>query len=233
MAVVKEIRAGHVRARLYLYQVEWQGHTYFLDPFLELVGKESSIDVDGVTLFYAQELQCYPLYENIQRARGKLGKDLVNAFVAVYIEQFSGKVNILLRMGIHPEESNNNNNSVSSSLTTADVVPLFLLSLYTESSRDLYLSWTYAFLRQRKKYQWRDRNHVHYLARVLCWKGKLEWELSVPCSLELLYNGEERGLALLAMARNRPAGENVFAQLPRDLMKMIFDWIQWSLPLEL
>lgn len=235
-AIVKEIHAGLSNSRLYLYQVEWLGNIYFLDKFLELVGQEPAtgaitlIDVDETNIFYVDDLEYAPLFADIQRARGKLGKGLVDAFVSVYAEHFWTDVKILLKMGIRPCENNKGDPIYLSAL---GIVPLLLLSLYMDTARDLYLSWTYEFLRQHKSYRWRDCSRVHYLSRVLCWKGKLEWLFSVPRPLQQLHHGETRGLTLLAMARNRPAGESVFAQLPRDLMKMIFDWIQWSLPLEL
>lgn len=75
--------------------------------------------------------------------------------------------------------------------------------------------------------------HTNALARILVWKGYCNADQMQYVVFSHLFAKEEESLILLAMARNRPAGECVFAQLPKDvLFRVIFPWIKWSLPFD-
>lgn len=67
--------------------------------------------------------------------------------------------------------------------------------------------------------------------RILIWKG-YQNPSGYPSLFGPLYGKEEEGLILIAMARNRPRGDNVFAQMQKDvLFRKIYPLIRWSLPL--
>jgi hypothetical protein len=80
---------------------------------------------------------------------------------------------------------------------------------------------------------WIQHTHTNALARILVWKGFCNPDQLQYVVFSDLVAKEEESLILLAMARNRPVGESVFAQLPKDvLFRILFPWIKWSLPFD-
>jgi hypothetical protein len=218
---------------LFLYQVEWEGEFYYLDAFLCLAARQQNLfSFEPTFIFRSSKLQHPPRDSQcIANARITLGNEFVDAFLDVY-KPISGNIQQLLRMGIYPH--NSNNNKLIEDAKTAAVI----FAIYKDNARDLSLTWMYRVLMKCKKediahYLASRTSVIHHLAKLLCWKGYMRWSQKVPDQLEQLYNGEARGLALIAMARNRPRGQNVFAQLPRDVLRLLFGWIQWSLPIDL
>jgi hypothetical protein len=210
---------------LYLYYAEWRGDVYLLDTFLQLVSKRPTTSVDamipGVTLHHI--LRHPPTSSSIKAAKQNLDAEFVNAFVENYVSTFRDNMARLLRMGIRPDARFSD--LISSKRATIDSLVL----LYAEVDRELFLSWLYATLKGNLSGRFMC-SRINHLSMVLCWKGIVEWISPIPQAVSDLSNGERRGLMILALARNRPAGENVFAQLPRDLLRLLFYWIQWSLP---
>lgn len=228
---VKEILRT-IGGSLFLYQVEWEGEFYYLDAFLCLAARQQdAFSFEPTFIFCSSKLQHPPRdCQCIANARITLGNEFVDAFLDVY-KPITGNIQQLLRMGIYP---NNNNDKLLEDAKTATLI----FATYKDNARDVSLTWMYRVLMKCKKedisyYLISRTSVIHHLAKLLCWKGYMRWSQTVPDQLEQLYNGEARGLALIAMARNRPRGQNLFAQLPRDVLNLLFGWIQWSLPIDL
>lgn len=172
-----------------------------------------------------EELGKPPSQTYIEKARLELGNDFMDAFVKAYTRR--GRFQYSLRMGVYP-----NNGIAIESSSDFEKNMVTLLSLYEEKKRDLYVSWLYFFFRNQKERQVEFIPRIHYLTKVLCWKGLASWRYPIPNAIQNLDGGERRGLMIIAMARNRSRGQSVFAQFSRDLLKLLFHWIQWSLPLD-
>lgn len=204
-----------------------------MDTFLCLAAcQQNAFSFNTVFFFRSSKLQHPPGDSQcIANARITLGNKFVDAFLDVYKTSCFDYIPKLLRMGIYP---NNNNNKLLEDAKTAALI----FTTYKDNARDVSLTWMYQILLKCKKEDILNYFHsrtsvIHHLTKVLCWKGYMRWSHEVPDQLEQLYKGEARGLTLIAMARNRPCGQNVFSQLPRDVLNLLFSWIQWSLPIDL
>lgn len=75
--------------------------------------------------------------------------------------------------------------------------------------------------------------HYSYVVRIMSWKGFIH-PSEHHYIFDYLYGKEDAGLMLIACARNSPRGDNVFAQLPKDvLFKKIYPLIRWTLPFDI
>jgi len=112
-----------------------------------------------------------------------------------------------------------------------------LILIYDHDPNDYLLYVLFSYLRKQKHtkpiYISGSRFFFNNMVRVITWKGYVKWHPyhNQYHVLNHLVNKEDESLLLLAMARNRPAKDNFFAQMNKDvLFKEIFPLIKWSLP---
>jgi hypothetical protein len=224
---VKEI-LSLIKNTLLMYEVAYHGRFYVLDPYLNIltVRDESIQEIERKTHFISTAYANPPEGSGLKRLR-MVDADLANSIVWSYLNfsHTGDQLKRYLRMGMYPNEC-----PVIHSLdhTCLD----FICSKYNANEDDLYKTWLYYFLRRYDNLYVQQTIYVNYLYKICYWKKRIMFD---PNSLNYsllspLYGGERAGLMLIALARNRPKRENIFAQFPRDLVRMIFDWVEWSLP---
>jgi hypothetical protein len=180
-------------------------------------------------LFYECRNPPY-FYGKIQEAKQKLAPEIFEALYTCYTPV--KKWEDFVRFGEMPSDY------IINRLTSNDLNDLHMnYNIITDQAHsDLVTRIFLRFLRNQSSKNhgdWMWTTHTNVLARIFVWKGFCN-----PAQLQYvvfshLVNKEEESLILLAMARNRPAGESVFAQLPKDvLFGLVFPWIKWSLPFD-
>jgi hypothetical protein len=219
-----------IKNRLLFYEVCFRGLYYLLDSHLYLY---RITEKDMGTMYYMRVSDQYenaPDSADLNRLRAK-HSELACAIRKQYLLNLpkNTKMSEFIRIGIHPHEVTLRKGFMA--------ISDYFNSLYdycssNSNNLDLCISWLYVLLRGGKCPRLTENITVNPLVVILYWKQHVSPTYYFNC-FSHLYGGERRGLMQIALARNRPRGENIFAQFPRDLMKMIFDWIQWSLPLNL
>lgn len=179
-------------------------------------------------LFYECRNPPY-FYGKIQQAKGKLAPEIFDAIYECY--RPVRKWEDFARFGEMPPDY------IIDKLSYSDFNDLHMN--YNIQSDQAYLDLVtrilLRFLRKQAYFptSWVQNTHANALTRILVWKGYCNPDQLQYFVFSHLVAKEEESLILLAMARNRPAGESVFAQLPKDvLFRVIFPWIKWSLPFD-
>jgi hypothetical protein len=183
-------------------------------------------------LFYECRNPPY-FYGKIQQAREKLAPEIFDALYECY--RPVRKWEDFARFGEMPPDyiinklSSNDfydlhmNYNIESDQAYLDLVTRIMLRFL----RNQY------FIRELNSKRLIQPTDTNVLARILVWKGYCTPDQPQYVVFSHLFAKEKESLILLAMARNRPAGESVFAQLPKDvLFRLIFPWIKWSLPFD-
>jgi hypothetical protein len=178
-----------------------------------------------------EEVQKPPkIFEHIQRAKKTLELEVFNALYQCYRPE-NDWVDYLNMGNIPPT-------NVMQNFDTSCLEDLMIYydDCQNEEHRRLYIHTLFIYLKTCKTqfYLSLAKLHNNTITRILVWKNYID--ITFP---EIFYraythliNKEETGLILIAMARNRPIRENVFAQFPKDLLfKIIFPLIRWSYPL--
>jgi len=224
---VKEI-LSLIKNTLLMYEVAYRGRFYVLDPYLNIltVRDESIQEIERKAHFISTAYANPPKGLDLKRLR-MVDADLANSIVWSYLNfsHTGDQLKRYLRMGIYPNECPMIHLAHHTCLD-------FICSNYSANEDELYKTWLYYFLRRYDNLYVQQTIYVSYLYKICYWKKRIMFD-SNSLNYSLLapyYGGERAGLMVISLARNRPKGENIFAQFPRDLVRMIFDWVEWSLP---
>lgn len=217
-----------IKSHLLFYEVQFRGLYYLLDPRLYLYRVASkSLGKLSHTWVSNKYMKC-PCASDLDRLcveHVELAHAIRKQYVLHTLKNFN--VAVFVYMGVRPQEV-----MVQKDIASIDIYTLYNYCNCNSTNRELCTSWLYFLLQTDKHIRLTECSTVNPLLLILYWKRRI-----VPVYyfdlFSHLYNGERRGLMQIALARNRPKGENVIAQFPRDLIKMIFEWVEWSLPLPL
>lgn len=226
---VTEVRAL-ISNHLLMYQVEWNGVFYILDKTLNLLcTRDRSIQPEERQQysFLASDLLYPPMGLNLREARHTLGNELVDAITRFFLEGGSPSLDLYLRMELGPQFA-------APKVADMDFLNLLRPRALPVSS-DLLMRWTYYMLRKSKGPVHGEAITPSHVLKVLYWKGRVRRTHDSHKALfgQHVWQGEQRGLSVVCMARNRQRSDNVFAQMPRGVMQLIVEWVRWSLPLNI
>ena len=165
---------------------------------------------------------CYEQHENpptivfVRKAKRRLDADIFNTLIQCYQKH----VSYTWQQTVLPIDDLDINR---------------LISTYDDDPCDYLLQMLFSYLQKQTKPLFIHTGSLYFnnMVRVLTWKGYVKW---LPHRLQQtvfdhLINKEMESLFLITLARNRPAKDNFFAQMTKDvLFKKIFPLIKWSLP---
>lgn len=219
-----------IRSSLLYYEVLFQDSYYILDPELRLCCITNKATQQSHHAWVCKEYRTPPRsihFDRLKVEHPELSSAIRKSYLSHLFEQ-QKPLHELVKMGVIPEEVG----YYDTSTIMGDLQNLYWNC--TRNNFDLSLRWIYHLLRIRNKEKCRlyETYTPNPLLSILYWKDciydryYLDW-------FSHLKGGERKGLMQVALARNRPKGENVFAQFPKDLLHLIFEWVQWSLPLNL
>lgn len=231
IARVTEVRVL-ISDKVVLYQVEWLGAVYILDSKMCLVRILHSLltpqDMDQLC-FIANDLKAPPCEAHLRCARSALGAEFVKAFIQDYMERYENlRMSTFLHMGLQPYHER----PVRIRISLSDLLIIFAHDINAVERFDLYMQWFYFVLQKHPTQRITHDASPNLLLKAFFWKGVAPRQMRVNT---LLYSDitERDGLILLWMAHKRPRGENVFTLLLRDVFRLLLEWVQWSLPLNL
>ena len=178
----------------------------------------------------ASDLLEFPcrISEDIERARNTLGPDVFRILSSFYLTENS-KWYDYVNFGYLPPPT---------MIINSDCMDQLLNNYEKASSprcRELFLILLFRYLRVAQEgFVGLHCTSLYFtsIIAILTWKGYASW---YPTDAQYFLfkkfiNKEEESLVMIAMARNRPKGQNFFAQMPRDVFRLILDWSKWSLP---
>ena len=127
--------------------------------------------------------------------------------------------------------------SVNSKIELIDIVDFEKIQHVETNVR---WQWIFSVVRNQKIIKpYRPMLQPNIFVAGCIWKGFLTVNRRIPNVESVLYdtdfeNAEGKTICLLQMARNRPKGTNVFAQLNKDVLnKIIVPMVKFTLPFEI
>jgi hypothetical protein len=212
------------------YHVWLDGVEYLLDSQWRLneLPEQTTFMGNFEDFFVVQKNTCdhYPSFEDISKAKKTLPSSLFEALSRAYIKGLLDYVefDVVPKKG-YPYKSG-----------TAETLIMHYEKCNSRQNREACVRILFDYLRTVKK------ENVHLstkataaiylndMVKILTWKNVLHWNYHIFYSK--LQGGEDRLLIMLACARKRRAGDNFFAQFPKDVMfGILFPLLRWSLPL--
>lgn len=211
------------------YHVWLEDVEYLLDSQWRLVDlpKPSTLFWgDFEDLFVVQKNTCdnYPCFEDISKAKKTLPPSLFNALSKAYIKGLLDYVefNRLPEKGYPYKDG------------TAENLIMHYDKCNSTQNREACVKILFDYLKITKGNVFLSTKgtasiYLNDIVKILTWKDLLKWNFHIFYSK--LQGGEDRLLFMLACARKRKAGNNFFAQFPKDVMfGILFPILKWSLP---
>lgn len=216
-----EFYTPHQQEQLAFYLVLLGDNShYFLNNTWKLI---PNIDDDTLEeyVFYT-ELHSYPEFEDIQMAKRELDPRVFDVLFNSYVKTLADYVEFDT---IPPSY-------ILESILTPSLLIEHFHKCVSRANRDACLRILFSLFNANLHwYKYRFTfNYVNEATCILAWKGCINCEnyYTIYSSID---GQEQVVLKLLACARNRPNGNNSFAQMPKDILfGLIFPLIKWSLP---
>lgn len=215
-----EFYSSHQELIAFYLVILKDGSQYFLDNTWDLMPR---VDDDTLENYvFDTDLQSYPEFEDIQKAKRELDPRVFNVLFNSYVKTLDDYVEFDT---IPPPE-------VLEGILTPSLLIEHFHKCVSQANRDACLKVLFSLFKANLHwYKYRfSFDYVNEAVRVLAWKGCVNCEFH--CAIYSSIDGQEQVvLKLLACARNRLRGDNFFAQMPKDILfGLIFPLIKWSLP---